>query len=170
MSLNMLRLHPTQDYETPYEYDTDGFTERWWHSPFITETIEEQKGNDYWSFQEEEKENVRAWLEKITLDDCYTHFIPSSTATKISFFEVRQSYRRLGYGTAAIGMSISHYSNQLIATFPVDEATDAFWHSVGFIYQPRKDGTDRRDSVPQRYSPLFIYDNRQDVTADYPAT
>lgn len=62
----MLRLHPTQNWETPYEFDTNGFTEKWWHSINITETIADQQENDYWSFRENDTEIVRVWLEKAT--------------------------------------------------------------------------------------------------------
>lgn len=50
MNLEILRLHPMQNYGTPYDYDVDGFNENGWHSSFIIETTKQQEENDYWSF------------------------------------------------------------------------------------------------------------------------
>ena len=160
MSLEILRLHPTQNWETPYEFDTNGFTEKWWHSINITETIADQQENDYWSFRENDTEIVRVWLEKSHLNDHYEHLTPPETITKVIFFEVREPYRRQGYGTEAVKMLMPHYNNQLIAAFPVNDAADSFWHSVGFVYYPRTDGTDLRCSNVRSIAPLFVYDNR----------
>ncbi|NMM93497.1 GNAT family N-acetyltransferase [Bifidobacterium oedipodis] len=162
MNLEMLRLCPTQDFETPFGYDVDGFTERWWHGSLTAQPLEEQRGNDYWSFGEEGNEIVRAWIETSTLDDSYIDFTPPEVVTDIAFFEVREKYRRRGYGTKAVEMLMMHYRKRLITSFPVDAAADSFWCSVGFIYHPRKDGADCRNSTTRRYDPLYVFDNRQD--------
>lgn len=51
MNLEILRLHPMQNYGTPYDYDVDGFNENGWHSSFIIETTKQQK----------EVENESSW-------------------------------------------------------------------------------------------------------------
>ena len=55
MNLEILRLHPMQNYGTPYDYDVDGFNENGWHSSFIIETTKQQEENDYWSFYQPRK-------------------------------------------------------------------------------------------------------------------
>ena len=39
MNLEILRLHPMQNYGTPYDYDVDGFNENGWHSSFIIDVF-----------------------------------------------------------------------------------------------------------------------------------
>lgn len=156
----MLRLYPTQDFVTPYDYDTEGFTERWWHSSLTAEPLEDQKKNDYWSFREGVDEIARAWVDRGTLDDLYVELDPPDVITDIVFFEVKKQCRRQGHGTAAARLLTSHYEGQLITAFPIDAAADSFWHSAGFTYRPRRDGADRRGAKNQEYDPLLIFDKR----------
>jgi len=160
MAFEMLRLYPTQDFETPFEYDAENFTQRWWHSSLTAETLEDQKKNDYWSFRSEGIEVARAWIGRGTLGDAYLDLEPPEEITDITFFEVSKCVRRQGYGTLSVQSLISHYKGRFITAFPIDDVADSFWRSTGFIYHPRKDGSDRRGSKNQTHDLLFVLDNR----------
>ena len=160
MTLEMLPLHPTQDFVTPYDYDTENFTERWWNCPLAPETIKDQRKNDYWSFRDEGAEIARAWLDKGTIDDVYVGLKPPEEIVDIAFFEVSRRFRRQGYGTSAVRLLVSHYKGWLLTAFPIDAAADAFWGSTGFTYRPRKDGTDHRGSRDRTHDPLYTLGNR----------
>lgn len=125
MTLEMLPFHPTQDFVTPYDYDTENFTKRRW-KPLAPKTMEDQRKNDYWSFRDEGAEIARAWLDKSTIGDAYVGLKPPEEIVDIAFFEVSRRFRMQGYGTLAVRLLASYYKGWLLTAFPVDAAADAF--------------------------------------------
>ncbi|MCI1194909.1 GNAT family N-acetyltransferase [Bifidobacterium pseudolongum subsp. globosum] len=155
MPLEMIRLHPAQDYDTPFDDACDGFNQRWWtNSTLASKPLKD----DCWSFFDEGNEVARAVISSTTIDgDNYEGLENIIAVRDIDFFEVRRQYRRKGLGREAAALLVDHYQRQVLSAFPIDESADSFWSAAGFVYFPRKDQADIRDSSHRSYDPLFLH-------------
>lgn len=107
---------------------------------------------------DEGNEVARAVISNATINgDNYEGLENSIAVRDIDFFEVRRQYQRKGLGREAATLLVDRYQRQVLSAFSIDESADSFWSAAGFVYFPRKDQADIRESSHRSYDPLFLH-------------
>lgn len=141
-------LEQTEDYRSPFEYDTEGFNDQWWHGragPVGDTTL---GGTIYVQFLKDDLEIGRAELTPWKLSASYVGLNKSLPCLQIWFFEIRTQFRGKDFGSMFASRLAEHFSDLPLIAF--SEGADKFWDSIGWYYFPRKDGK------TQSYRKLFV--------------
>ncbi len=148
MTLVLNALPQRVDFRMPFALNVEGFTERWWDRRIGR--VHERAG-EFLSFTRDGEEVARAETDRGRIDNIYVGLAPVTEVVDIVFFEVRESHRLAGVGSAAIDLILRRYKGEMLIAF--SEGADGFWSGIGWTFYPREDGS-------RHYRPLFVHDGR----------
>lgn len=133
--------------QSPFEAKAPGFTDSWWDRHTMSQ---ERFEYEHFTFRLGGDEVVRVETKpRSRLSSSYVGLDTQRLFVEVLFFEVRDGFRKRGYGPEAVQWLTGHYATERLFAF--SENADGFWQSVGWECHARTDG----EGWPH-YRPLFV--------------
>lgn len=138
-SLTLQKIVQKEDFVSPLQA-SPGFTEHWWDLA-NTRRVNDEYSIYYQLLRNGEEIGRAEVLGNNTLEGPYQGVDCPLGVNEISFFEIREDFRREGYGRKFAEFLKKAYPDQILAAF--SEEADDFWGNIGWFYCPREEGDTR---------------------------
>lgn len=121
----------------PFDHFARGFNNSWWQRSIGRVGEDIFNGAKYFQLVSREKEIGRAEVVGKILSDSYMGIDYKLDAYEITFIEIQEDFRCLGFGNRFINLMEDYYSGKVLFAF--SEGADGFWSRIGWRHYPRKD-------------------------------